>query len=206
MPRIAGPAALALASLNPEQVSFVRNLPKAELHAHLNGCVPIETLLVLAGNYQHDVTSGEDDVVRRGLDVLNEGVKLEKIDDFFGLFPAIYQLTSTPAILQLVTADVLRMFLDEHEVDGVIIPPECAYLELRTTPRESPHMNRKEYIEAVLVEVERYPPERAALIICVDRRMSTTDAERCVDIAIQLKAEGRRVVGIDLCGTPTVSC
>ncbi|KAG8984607.1 hypothetical protein FRB90_005201 [Tulasnella sp. 427] len=63
-------------------------------------------------------------------------------------------------------------------------------------------MTRKEYLEAVLAEVEKYPVDRAALIVSVDRRMSVEDALECVNLAIELKSEGRRVVGVDLCGDP----
>ena len=65
-------------------------------------------------------------------------------------------------------------------------------------------MTRLSYVEAVLGEVERYPAERAALVVSLDRRMSDEDAEECVAIAKKLKAEGRRVVGVDLCGSPLV--
>ncbi|KAG8985064.1 hypothetical protein FRB90_004956 [Tulasnella sp. 427] len=63
-------------------------------------------------------------------------------------------------------------------------------------------MTRKEYLEAVLAEVEMYPADRAALIVSVDRRMSFEDALECVNLAVGLKSEGRRVVGVDLCGDP----
>jgi hypothetical protein len=48
---ISGPAALALNTLSPSQVQFLRLIPKAELHAHLNGSIPITTLNELAAEY-----------------------------------------------------------------------------------------------------------------------------------------------------------
>ena len=65
-------------------------------------------------------------------------------------------------------------------------------------------MTRTQYIEAVLAEVERFPPERAALIVSLDRRMTPAVAAECVDAAVRLRAAGRRVVGVDLCGDPRV--
>lgn len=65
-------------------------------------------------------------------------------------------------------------------------------------------MSRLEYIEAVLDEVETYPPEKAALIVSLDRRMSDEVAKECVECAVKLKKAGRRVVGVDLCGDPLV--
>jgi len=81
-------------------------------------------------------------------------------------------------------------------------PPQCAYLELRTTPRQTPDMTRREYLCAVLDEVEKFDPSQAALIASVDRRMTDAEVTECVDITIALKQEGRRVVGIDVCGDP----
>ena len=66
-------------------------------------------------------------------------------------------------------------------------------------------MSRKEYLAAVLDEVEKYPRERAALIISLDRRMEASVAQECVELAIELKNAGRSVVGLDLCGDPMVS-
>ncbi|KAG8864887.1 hypothetical protein FRB96_003473 [Tulasnella sp. 330] len=213
MSTITGPAAEALASLTKEQITFIRTLPKAELHAHLNGSIPLPTLQQLASDHHAQIfingsqttASTVSNVIQEGLEILRKGVELAQIGDFFGLFPAIYALTSNPSALRQVTSDVLHSFLEPQKSDdGTIQPPECAYLELRTTPRSSSQMTRREYLEAVLDEVERYQEEKAALIVSVDRRMSVADAEECMNLAISLRNAGRRIVGVDLCGSPDV--
>jgi adenosine deaminase len=194
-PIIAGPAAAALAALTPAQISFIRALPKAELHAHLNGSIPFATLRELARAHP---TLSTDPAVQAGLAKLEGGVQLAELHDFFGLFPAIYALTSTPAALQAATRAVLASFLTPG-LDGAA---ECAYLELRTGPRATEYMSRREYLEAVLDAVEAYPPEQAALIVALDRPMPDEHMSEVVALAVALKAEGRRVMGIDLCGSP----
>lgn len=67
-------------------------------------------------------------------------------------------------------------------------------------------MSRRVYLETVLDEVESYAPESAALIVSLDRRMSQEVAEEVVELAAKLREEGRRVVGVDLCGDPLVRC
>jgi adenosine deaminase len=198
-----GPASLALGALNPEQIKFLQGLPKAELHAHLNGSIPLSTLQILAKDYADSAPSRDSHdqhqlLIQSGLERLQHGVVLEEIHDFFDLFPAIYALTSTPAALNLVTKDVLAQFLDgEH--------PQCTYFELRTTPRITTALpTREAYLSAVLDVVESYRPDQTALIVSVDRRMSETDVRDCIDTAIRLNACGRRVVGVDLCGDPKV--
>ena len=77
-------------------------------------------------------------------------------------------------------------------------------MELRSTPRATPLMNRRKYVETVLDEVERYPEERAAYILSLNRTMGPEVASECIDIAIEMKKANRRIVAVDLCGEPLV--
>jgi adenosine deaminase len=195
---IAGPAAAALDSLSSSQIYFLRSLPKAELHAHLNGSIPISVLQELGSEY--DSTNSplvDNESVKAGISKLRDGPSLETISDFFTLFPAIYALTSTPDSLKRATRAVLSTFLDGDM-------PQCNYLELRTTPRQTAAMDRNQYLRVVLEELELYDQSRVGLIISLDRRMDDDVLSECVRLACGLRAEGKRVVGIDLCGDPTV--
>ncbi|KAF8807709.1 Metallo-dependent hydrolase [Phlegmacium glaucopus] len=195
---IAGPAAAALDSLSPSQIYFLQSLPKAELHAHLNGSIPISVLQELASEYDStDSPSAYNENVKAGISKLLDGPALEKISDFFSLFSVIYALTSTPDSLRRATRAVLSTFLDGDM-------PQCTYLELRTTPRQTEGMDRNQYLRIVLEELERYDQSRVGLIISLDRRMGDEVLSECVRLACELKAEGKRVVGMDLCGDPTV--
>ncbi|KAF8638676.1 hypothetical protein AX17_002021 [Amanita inopinata Kibby_2008] len=206
MNNIAGPASVALQSLSPAQIAFIQSLPKAELHAHLNGSIPIEALQHLAREYLSNASSPppssspssnsvSNEDIRRGVEKLSEGIRLNEIHDFFALFPAIYALTSTRQALAYATRVVLAEFLDGEN-------PQCEYLELRTTPRDTGEMTREEYVRTVLEEVERYPRERVGLIVSLDRRMDLDVMGKCVEIAEKFNQEGRRVFGVDLCGDP----
>ncbi|TFL06490.1 adenosine deaminase-like protein [Pterulicium gracile] len=194
---IAGPAAEALASLSPSEISFLECLPKSELHAHLNGSISIKALQELAQSHGPE----GDQTIKSKISEFASGVTLSKIDDFFTLFPAIYALTSSPKPLAIATADVLSSFLGPVER-----PNPQSYLELRSTPRKQPSFDgsRLEYVQTVLSVVELYPATSCAFIVSIDRRMSEEDIKECVDIAIQMKQQGRRVVGLDLCGDPLV--
>jgi adenosine deaminase len=143
------------------------------------------------------------DVVLAGVQHLQRGVALDTIEDFFGLFPAIYALTSTPASLKRATRGVLSHFLDPPPPISASATA-VAYIELRTTPRETAHMSRRVYLETVLDEIEARRSDAAALIVSLDRRMTPDVAREVLELAVQLRREGRRVVGVDLCGDPTV--
>ena len=210
----AGPGEAALRALTPSQLSFLERLPKAELHAHLNGSIPLPLLQDLAREYTPPSDDDAGGVAIEATDILTNlqrlraGSAFTTIDDFFSLFPAIYALTSTPASLKRATRAVLSHFLDPSLVPSATSTATAAaaavYIELRTTPRETPHMTRRVYLETVLDEVEARSPDAAALIVSLDRRMTPDVAREVLELAIQLRREGRRVVGLDLCGDPTV--
>ncbi|TIC57624.1 Metallo-dependent hydrolase [Wallemia mellicola] len=185
------PSKAAYESLTEQEKNFLYSLPnRVELHAHLNGSIPIETLESLA---QSSKESSE------GIEVFKNGISLDEIADFFDLFPAIYSLTSTRETVTLclilifskVTVDVLRSFLHDQNATKI---------ELRSTPRATPHMTRYQYIQAVVDGIEivekTLGENRIGLIVSVDRRMSAEDANEVVTLASQFD----RVVGIDLCG------
>lgn len=63
----------------------------------------------------------------------------------FSLFTIAHELTSVPESLAMAT----DMTLQEFEEDG------CCYIELRSTPRQTPHMTHRQYIETI-VQTMRY--------------------------------------------------
>ncbi|KAH7884124.1 Metallo-dependent hydrolase [Phlebopus sp. FC_14] len=202
MATIAGPAAAALQSLTASEIAFLQSLEKVEQHAHLNGSIPPQTLLELARDFQLPEDLKND--AAADIAKLESGVTLREISDFFSLFRTIYALTSTPPALARATRAVLSTFLTPQQPPSVFTyspHEECKYMELRTTPRATVHMSRLVYLTTVLDEIDAFG-DRAALIISIDRRMSEGDVEECVDLAIKLRREGRRVVGLDLCGDP----
>ncbi|KAG6876533.1 hypothetical protein C0993_002422 [Termitomyces sp. T159_Od127] len=196
---ISGPAADALRVLTPEQITFIQNLPKAELHAHLNGSIPISVLQELAQEHLASLASSEtisNDLIRSGINTLMSGPTLNEIHDFFDLFPAIYALMTTPVALARAVRAVLSLFLDGEN-------PQCTYLELRTTPKATSEMSREEYLRVVLKEMKANGSDRVGLIVSMDRKMAPDAMGECVKLAKMLKAEGEPVVGVDLCGDPT---
>lgn len=194
--------------LNQAQVSFLQSLPKAKLHAHLNGCIPSSCLQEMAAKYAaSEASEPEDSVVREGVAKLQQGVKLEQIYDFFSLFTAIYALTTSLENLAYAARVVLQDFLgvrkDNNNNTGSgrtgpesKEPPEntkesaqqqerpCVFLELQSTPKKTAHMTRLQYVETDLDSAEKYAVDETAFTVSLDRRMSPVEAHECVDIAI----------------------
>ncbi|EFY92375.1 ESCRT-III component [Metarhizium acridum CQMa 102] len=97
----------------------------------------------------------------------------------------------------------LQTVLQDFLADGVV------YLELRTTPRSTTTMSAEAYITVLLGAIEEFealhPQLHTRLILSIDRRHSICTAESILDLAIRLQNTiGCGVVGIDLCGDPTV--
>ena len=198
------PSLDAINALAPSQVDFLKALPKVELHAHLNGSIPLPILQQLAEEYVPSGTGTDPTLlaIQAGIEKLQDGLVFDDILEVFNIFPAICALTSTKGALARASHAVLAEFLEPKDGEAY---PQATYLELRSTPKETLEMTRLEYIETVLDEVEKYRPDQAAFIVSLDRRMSKEVADECVEAAITLKKRGRRVVGVDVCGTPTVS-
>lgn len=60
------------------------------------------------------------------------------------MFGIAHALTSTPETLAMATSLTLKEFED----DG------CCYIELRSTPKETPYMSIRQYIETLIQTIK----------------------------------------------------
>ncbi|XP_065351542.1 adenosine deaminase-like protein isoform X1 [Cloeon dipterum] len=168
---------------------FCKRLPKIELHAHLNGSLSestIQKLCQLEGaphlfdNWQVAINHGEH----------------RTLSECFEMFKAVHALTVAPEAVKLATASVISDF----EQDGVI------YLELRSTPREvEGRMTKEQYVDAIVEAILAHQGKIAVkLLLSVDRRQRSEEAEHALKIALDVRAKHPDlVVGLDLSGDPT---
>ena len=181
---------------------FVQQLPKIELHAHLNGSIRRSTLRELAASKKVDPS---------GALILTRWPKT--LSEAFDVFRTIHACVTT-------LADVERLAYElghDLEDDGVV------YAEIRTTPRAMTcdsaedgawEEGLEEYVQAVLRGFSRYTASASEsavggskkvilrLLLSIDRaKHSTSHARAIVDLAQRYRQRG--VVGIDLSGDPT---
>ncbi|WOL06722.1 adenosine deaminase-like protein isoform X1 [Canna indica] len=204
-----------------ELMEWCRELPKIELHAHLNGSVRDSTLLELAK------VLGEKGVIVFA-DVAHVIMKNGRsLPECFMLFDLFHILTTDHQTVTRITKEVIEDFAAENVV----------YLELRTTPKknEAKGMTKRSYMEAVIdgikavdsVDVAFVTSDTSKLMTCsgsipvngtgspikrkkiyvrlllsIDRRETTAAAMETVNLAMDLKDFG--VVGIDLSGNPVI--
>ncbi|XP_075995544.1 N6-Methyl-AMP deaminase [Genypterus blacodes] len=172
---------------------FYRELPKVELHAHLNGSVSVRTVEKLISrkpqlNIKHDMTA------------IGKGQR-RTLDECFQVFKVIHQLVDTEEDILMVATDVIK----EFAADGV------KYLELRSTPREDNNtgLTKRRYVETVIKAIQQCKNEEVDIdvrfLVAIDRRNGPEVAMETVKLAedFMLASDGL-VVGLDLSGDPTV--
>ncbi|KAM9645087.1 N6-Methyl-AMP deaminase isoform 3-T3 [Trichechus inunguis] len=173
--------------------NFYWELPKVELHAHLNGSISSKTMRKL-------IAKKPDLKIHDGMTVIDKGKK-RTLEECFQMFQLIHQLTTSPEDILMVTKDVIKEFAD----DGV------KYLELRSTPRreDATGMTEKTYVESILEGIRQSKQENLDIdvryLIAIDRRGGPSAARKTVKLAEEffLSTE-ETVLGIDLSGDPTV--
>ncbi|NXO02717.1 ADAL protein, partial [Rhinopomastus cyanomelas] len=164
-----------------------------ELHAHLNGCISSATMKKLLAQKPYLQ-------IQNGMTMIDKGKK-RTLDECFQMFHMIYQITTRPEDILLITKDVIKEFAD----DGV------KYLELRSTPREekSTGMTKRMYVETVLEGIKQCKEEGldidVRLLIAINRTSGPSVAKQTVKLAEEfLVSSSGVVVGLDLSGDPTV--
>ncbi|XP_044923657.1 adenosine deaminase-like protein isoform X2 [Mustela putorius furo] len=177
----------------PRKTPFYSELPKVELHAHLNGSISSNTMKKLIAK-------------KPGLKIDNQMTMIDKgkkrtLKECFQMFQIIHQLTTSPEDILMVTKDVIKEFAD----DGV------KYLELRSTPRgeNATGMTKKTYVESVLEGIKQSKQENIDIdvryLIAIDRRGGPSVAKETVKLAEEFFfSADNTVLGLDLSGDPTI--
>uniref|UniRef100_A0A8C5M7K3 N6-Methyl-AMP deaminase n=1 Tax=Leptobrachium leishanense TaxID=445787 RepID=A0A8C5M7K3_9ANUR len=174
------------------QLLYYTDLPKVELHAHLNGSISSNTMKRLVAKKPHLQ-------IQNGMTMIDKGQK-RTLEECFEMFRIIHQITDTAEDILLVTKDVIR----EFAADGV------KYLELRSTPRASPTgMTKRMYVETVLEGIRQCKEEELDIdvrfLLAIDRRAGSEIAKETVKLAEDfLHSSDGLVLGLDLSGDPTV--
>ncbi|CAH0397343.1 unnamed protein product [Chilo suppressalis] len=179
-----------------DMYAFCSELPKIELHAHLNGSLSKSTMLQLKRHY---ADSSLDDKSNIFFDEFQIGAgDTRNLSNCFQVFGIAHALTSTPETLEIAT----KMTLQEFDDDG------CCYIELRSTPRDTPHMTKKQYIDTIAQSMQKvsvHLPIMSRLIVSINRSHPISEAEIITDLAIEYhKKYPDVVVGLELSGEPTV--
>uniref|UniRef100_A0A673J6Z7 Adenosine deaminase-like n=1 Tax=Sinocyclocheilus rhinocerous TaxID=307959 RepID=A0A673J6Z7_9TELE len=174
-------------AMDTEADLFYRQLPKVELHAHLNGSVSFETMETLIKRKPH--------LIEHRMTAILSGQR-RALHECFQVFKVIHQLVDSEEDILMVAKAVIQ----EFAADGV------KYLELRSTPREVTEtgLTKQRYIETIRQCKREEVDIDVRFLVAVDRRHGPEVAMDTVKLAedFLLSSDGI-VVGLDLSGDPT---
>lgn len=196
-----------------DQYTIKQRLPKVELHAHLNGSIPLGVLQELADERGVELSTKFVSSIRHSAAPRPP----RTLQDCFDLFAELPAVINDLAALRRITHAALELFAAHH----------VAYLELRSTPKSLLHdfrspgrlASKRDYLETVIQEIKDFEqaeeercrenssqgrlPVVCRLIVAVDRSRSLEEATNNIELAIQLHAsDNSYVVGVDLGGNP----
>ncbi len=174
---------------------FVSALPKIELHAHLNGSVRDATLRALL--VERGV--GDVDEARRAMMLESLEAPSRTLSDCFVIFDAIHRVTTTRAAIERIASEAVLDFAAQR----------CVYLELRTTPKCTAELSKRDYVHAVLRGVAAgvaacgVDAIDVGVLLSINRATdSAADALACVELAREFRDLGTCVYGVELSGNP----
>ncbi len=170
---------------------WIKNLPKIDLHCHLDGSMDIETVRNLLEN---DQKTFEDDKLRETLQV-SENCK--GLTEYLEKFEIPLRCLQTEHGLKLATINLLKQAADEN----------VQYIEIRFAPMLSVHpgLSAKKVIESVaegLKEGESKYSVRGGIIVCAMRHHEVEKNIEMLKVARELLGYG--VCALDLAGDESV--
>ncbi|EYF00656.1 adenosine deaminase [Chondromyces apiculatus] len=171
-------------------LEFFQQLPKTDLHVHLDGSIRLETLIDLARRDGIDLPSFEPAELRKAM---NLGENCGSLVEYLKAFDV--------TLLVLQTEEAL--FRCAYELAEDAARENVRYMEVRYAPmlhtRQGLHLTS--VVEAVLAGLRAAHDKlgiESAVILCGIRNISPESSLEMAELAVAYK--GRGVVGFDLAG------
>jgi len=168
-----------------------RNLPKVELHRHLEGSLRLSTMLDIARKHGMTIPAN---VVRLSRLVQVQDEDNFTFDNFLAKFNTLRMFYRSPEVIERITLEAV----EDAAKDNV------RYLELRFTPvalsraERFPLENVIDWVVKAAKEAEKKHKVMVRLIASVNRHEALELAEQVAWIAVEKGRES--IVGLDLAG------
>ena len=164
----------------------MKKIEYTELHAHLSGSIPRDWLQRKA-----------KELSIKNIDLSPLNKEKPDLKECFAIFPIIHNIIASEKLLIEATSEVLNNFYLKR----------VRHLELRTTPKGRNLEEKKRNIDLILSTgkafTENHKDLKLSWIISINRAESIDSAKENLKIAAEAKEYN--VVGIDLCGDPSVN-
>jgi adenosine deaminase len=172
---------------------FYKSLPKVELHRHLEGSIPLITMVDIARTFKLDLPYEDLDQFRPLVQVMD--TEPYNFQNFLSKFASIRKFFQSPEVIQQITRGVIA----DAAADNV------RYIEMRFTPVALTRIGGYPLAEAMDWVIEAADDAsrefgiKTKLIASVNRHESVALAEEVVQGAVERKDRG--IVALDLAGS-----
>ncbi len=169
---------------------FVKSLPKAELHCHLDGSMRIATIEELAKEANVKLPGKNQEELRSILEV---GEECKSLEEYLRPFDITVSVLQTESALERATFELAEDCASEN----------VRYLEIRFAPllHTQKGLTLAQIVEALIKGIKRAEKQfriKIGIIICGLRHTPLDDSLRVAELAVAYKNLG--VVGFDLAG------
>ncbi len=169
---------------------FYRQLPKVELHRHLEGSLRVRTMMEIVRAHDIDV---------KDTGILRPLVQMEREDEytfenFLAKFGTLRLFYKSPHIIRRITREAIQDAAEDH----------VRYLELRFTPVALSHAEDFPIDQVVewVIDSTKAASEKygimVRLILSINRHESMAQAQEVAQLAVDRMEDG--IVGLDLAG------
>ena len=169
----------------------IKDLPKIDLHRHLEGSLRLETLLEIARDYQLDVPATDLEALRPFVQVTNDPATHEA---FLGKFEILRHFYRSPELIHRLVYEAIA----DAAADNV------KYLELRFSPQALSRVrgfalaDAADWVIASVAQAEADFDIEVGLIVTLVRHDPVAQARQVAEIAFERFGKG--IVGLDLAG------
>ncbi len=169
---------------------FIRELPKPELHCHLDGSLRLETMLDLAEKDKVNLPTTDQDTLKKMVCATEQ---VGSLPNYLKIFDITLSVLQTPESLTRTAYELAEDCARENVI----------YLEVRYSPilHTNRGMTTMESVDAVLKGLRQAEQDfriKTGIIICGIRSISPEVSYQLAELAVAFKNRG--VVGFDLAG------
>ena len=178
--------------LSPKEIKeHIHNLPKADLHCHLDGSIRLPTLIELARKNNIELPSFEEKELLR---IFRNAAREGSLNNYIRLFDYTLGVMQTEENLYRVAYELVEDTAKEN----------IQYLEVRFSPilHTRKKLNLTRIMEAVLFglrDARKKYHTKNGIIICGIRQISPETSIKLAELTVAYKYRG--VLGFDLAGT-----
>ena len=169
---------------------LLKELPKVELHCHLDGSLRVDTILDLASKQNIPLPSSNPHNLKKMLSI---GQKRMTLEEYISRFDITLSVMQTPDSLSRIAYELIEDVSSEN----------VRYIEVRYSPilHTTRGMTLEEAITSVkdgLKKGEKDFGVKSGIIVCGIRHISPEASLKLADLCVKFKNNG--VVGFDLAG------